>query len=142
MLDDITYPPQVFYIKKISLGGVPDLLAFREQAKIICEDGDVIGKLVGKGTIKNYEKNFKEASPIELLPLDTQQILIYGRDDTSVPVKFSDNYQKIASSKGDNVSVIVVKDAAHHEYNVPNAVTWPFILASVKKLLLPKTFPQ
>lgn len=119
----------------ISLGGVPDLAAFREQAKNICESGDVIGKLIGEGTVEDYTKHFKEASPSELLPLGTKQILIYGEDEVSVPVKFGKDYKKIASSKGDNISVITVKYAAHHEYNVPNSVTWPAILTSVKELL-------
>ena len=119
----------------ITLGRVPDLLAFRQQAKNICDSGDILGKLVGEGTIKNYEKNFKEASPSELLPLGTKQILIYGEDEASVPVKFGDDYKKIASSKGDDVSVITVKYAAHHEYNVPNSVTWPVILGNVEQLL-------
>lgn len=88
----------------ISLGGVPNLLAYREYAKNVC-DSDVVGKLVGEGTVKN----FKEASPSELLPLGTKQILIYGEDEVSVPVKFGDDYKKIASSKGDDVSVITVK---------------------------------
>lgn len=119
----------------IGLGGVPDLLAFREQAKKICESGDIIGELVGKGTVESYTKNFKEASPSELLPLGTKQILIYGEDEASVPVKFGDDYKKTASSKGDSVTVITVKGAGHHEYNVPNSVTWPVILTNVKELL-------
>lgn len=119
----------------ISLGGVPDLIAFREQAKLICDSGDVLGKLVGAGAIKNYVENFKEASPRELLPLGTKQILIYGEDETSVPAKFGNSYKKLASSKGDNVTVITVKYAAHHEYNAPNSVVWPVILSNVKDLL-------
>jgi len=38
-----------------------------------------------------------------------EQILIYGEDETTVPAKFGDSYKKIASSKGDNVTVITVK---------------------------------
>ncbi len=135
-------PTSVLYKKNplavrgvISLGGVPDLLAFREQAKKICDSGDVIDELVGEGTITNYTKDFKEASPSELLPLGTKQILIYGEDDASVPVKFGDDYKKMALSKGDNVTVITVKYAGHHEYIVPNSVTWPVVLTNVKKLL-------
>lgn len=118
----------------ISLGGVPDLFAFREQAKKIC-DVDAIGKLIGEGSEKNYSKNYKEASPSELLPLGTKQILIYGEDEVSVPAQYGYDYKKIASSKNDNVSVITVKYAGHHEYNVPNSVTWPVILDNVKALL-------
>lgn len=118
----------------ISFGGVPDLSSFREQAKKVC-DADTVGKLIGEGTTKNYSKNFKEASPSELLPLKVKQVLIYGEDDTTVPVKFGYDYKKLASSKGDDVSIIIVKYAGHHEYNVPNSVTWPVILDNVKALL-------
>lgn len=118
----------------ISLGGVPDLAAFREHAKEVC-DADTIGKLIGEGSQKDYSKNLKEASPIELLPLGIKQILIYGENEVSVPAKFGHDYKKIASSKGDDVSVITVKYAGHHEYNVPNSVTWPVILDNVKALL-------
>lgn len=111
----------------ISLGGVPDLAAFREQAKKVCDE-DAIGELIEGGS-------YKEASPSELLPLGTKQILIYGENEKTVPAQYGYDYKKMAASKGDNVSVITVKYAAHHEYNVPNSVTWPVILDNVKALL-------
>ena len=114
----------------ISLGGVPNLSAFREYGKKVC-DTDAIGKLLGD----DPEKNYKEASPSELLPLGTKQILIYGEDEISVPASFGYDYKKMASAKGDRVTVTTVKYAAHHEYNVPNSVTWPAIMGNVKALL-------
>lgn len=119
----------------ISLGGVPDLQAFREQAKKVCESGDVIGKLVGADTLKNQTAHFKETSPSALLPLGAKQILIYGEDETTVPVTFGNNYKKLATQKGDTVSLITIKYTAHHEYNVPNSVVWPTILSNTKNLL-------
>lgn len=117
----------------IVLGGVPDLKGFRSQGNKIC-NSDVIGALLGNSSAQ-IEQHYQEASPIELLPLGLPQFLIYGKDDQAVPATFGANYAKVAQKKGDKVKVITVPYAAHHEYLVPNSVTWPAIQSIALSLL-------
>lgn len=113
----------------IALGGVPDLKSFREQGVRICGQ-DVVGKLLGT-TPEEVEKHYKEASPAELLPLGVPQILIYGTEDQAVPITFGNVYLQAAQKKGDVVKIMTIEGAAHHEYNVPNSVSWPVIKSVV-----------
>jgi acetyl esterase/lipase len=111
------------------LGGVPDMKAYRAHGKVVCGE-DVIGKLLG-----DSDKRYKEISPKELLPLGIPQILIYGADDQAVPPELGRAYVKVAQEKGDVSALYVVKNAAHHEYNVPNAITWPLVKSAAFSLL-------
>lgn len=120
----------------IALGGVPDLKAFRQQGIDVCGQ-DVVGKLLGD-TPEQIEKHYKEASPIALLPLGVPQILIYGTEDQVVPIPLGNAYLQVAQQKGDSIKLIVVEGAAHHEYNVPNSVTWPSIKSAVLSLIQSK----
>ncbi len=117
----------------IALGGVPDLTAFRDQGAKMCGQ-DVIAKLLGN-TSESIQKNDKDASPIELLPLGTPQILVYGTEDQVVPAQLGRAYLQAAKKAGDLVKLITVEGAAHHEYNVPNSVAWPQIKAAVSSLM-------
>lgn len=117
----------------MALGGVPNLKAFRKQGEKTC-GSDVVGKLLGP-TSDKIEQRYKQVSPSELVPLHIPQILIYGDEDQSVPKEFGLSYQQAARKKRDDVKVITVKYAGHHEYLVPNAVTWPSLLSSIEKLL-------
>lgn len=117
----------------IALGAIPDLKAFRNHGEKIC-GSDVIGKLLG-ASLDQVEKHYKEASPIELLPLGIPQIFIYGTKEKSVPISFGKDYIERAQQKGDSVKIIEVENAAHHEYKVPNSVTWPAVKSAIESLL-------
>lgn len=115
------------------LGGVPDLKVFRRQAEKTCE-GDVILKLLGNST-EQLAKRYQETSPINLLPLGVSQILIYGTEDQAVPRQYARHYAHLAEQAGDKIKLINVADAAHHEYIVPNSLSWPLVKKSVLTLL-------
>ncbi len=117
----------------IALGGVPDLKMFRKHGEKIC-NGDVVGKLLGNNE-ELIEKHYADASPINLLPITTRQILIYGADDQVVPFTFGKQYTQKAKRLGSPAKLIQIKHGAHHEYNVPNSVTWPIILSVIKRFL-------
>ncbi len=117
----------------IVLGGIPDLKAFRQFGENIC-DADVVGKLLGNSP-NQIVTHYKDASPNELLPLGVPQVLIYGSEDESVPAKFGAAYAQSAREKGDHVKFITVQYAAHHEYIVPNSVTWPMLRSAISSLL-------
>jgi pimeloyl-ACP methyl ester carboxylesterase len=95
---------------------------------------DVVAKLLGNSP-GSIQKNDKDASPIELLPLGTPQILVYGTEDQVVPLQFGKDYLQVAKKAGDSVKLVIVEGAAHHEYTVPNSVAWPQIKAAVLSLV-------
>lgn len=121
------------FIGVISLGGVPDLENFRKQGIQVC-GSDVIVRLLGSSE-DQAAKHYQEASPIELLPLGIPQSLIYGAEERVVPVQFSDAYVRKAKAMGESISVTTVDYAGHHEYIVPNSVTWPIIQSTIQKMM-------
>jgi len=117
----------------IALAGVPNLEMFRSQATKVC-GADVIGNLLGT-TPDQVNAHYKEASPSELLPLGVPQVLIFGTDDKVVPYIFGINYQQAARKKGEMVQVLIVDGAAHHEFTVPNSISWPTVKSAIASLL-------
>ncbi|OGT53361.1 MAG: hypothetical protein A3E84_01085 [Gammaproteobacteria bacterium RIFCSPHIGHO2_12_FULL_42_13] len=124
----------------ITLGGVTDLLAFRQQAIKVCGT-DVVDRLLGSVPAQ-IPINYKQGSPNALLPFDVPQVLIYGADDSVVPIEFGHTYAQEALKKGDVVKLAEVPYAGHHEYNVPNSVTWPTLRSAALLLLGQLTSPQ
>ncbi|RMG51621.1 MAG: alpha/beta hydrolase [Acidobacteria bacterium] len=117
----------------IALGGPGDLKRFMRHARSVCGDR-VVTKLLG-GTPDEVPDRYRQASPIELLPLGVPQILITGKYDRAVPPEYGQAYAEAARKSGDTVRHIIVDRAAHHEYNAPQAVTWPAIKSAVFSLL-------
>jgi len=117
----------------IALGGVTDLSLARKPAVKVCGT-DVIGRLLG-GNEEAIAQHYHEASPIELLPLKVPQILIYGTDDHVTPLEATDAYVTKAKKLGDKIQVTRIPGAAHQEYIVPHAVTWPAVLAAAQSLV-------
>lgn len=117
----------------VSLGGIPDLTAFREHGKTPCE-GDVVAGLMGGGP-EEVPERYRAGSPAELLPLGVRQVLIHGEQDETVPANFGETYAEKGRRAGDDVRVLVVPKSAHHEYNAPGTAPWPTVRASVFELL-------
>lgn len=115
----------------ISMGGVPDLAAFRNQSIQVC-GSDVIADLLGHSETE-INAHYKEASPAELLPFDVPQVLIYGMEDPVMPSNI-DKYVKRSKQSGSAIEFIKIKHAGHHEYNVPNSVVWPTLEKWVRSL--------
>lgn len=117
----------------VALGGPGDLRRFMQHARSVCGDR-VVTKLLG-GSPDEVPDRYRHASPIELLPLGVPQILITGKYDRAVPPEYGRAYAEAARKSGDTVRLIIVDRAAHHEYNAPQAVTWPVIKSAVFSLL-------
>lgn len=78
----------------ISLAGVLDLI---KMCEIHEEKGmnSPVASFIG-GTPKEIPERYRLASPIELLPLNVEQILIHGELDRHVPVELSIEYHRRA----------------------------------------------
>jgi acetyl esterase/lipase len=117
----------------VTLGGIGDLQDYNSQANNPCGN-DTITELLGNSP-QLLNERYAQTSPAALLPLGIPQILIYGSDDNIVPVVFGKNYSDLAEKKGDNVKVVVVENAGHHEYVAPQSITWNTVMGSILSLL-------
>lgn len=116
----------------ISLGGVPDLQSFRKHSQDICGT-DIVSALLGPKE-DEITKRLPQTSPAAMLPLQMEQILIYGTDDKVTPDDLS-SYIKASKRAGDRIKLIKIPFAAHFEYLVPNSVTWPILVYEARSLI-------
>ncbi len=114
----------------ISLAGISDLRRAWEQVIQF----RVVQRVLG-GPPAQYPERYEAASPIELLPFHTPQILIHGLRDTNVPYEMSQCYALAAQASGDPVSLISLPDIGHGELVEPKSHAWAKISQSVADLL-------
>ncbi|TCP26609.1 acetyl esterase/lipase [Scopulibacillus darangshiensis] len=117
----------------ISLAGVSDLALMQEVHELRGENDPVKDFL--EGSPKDVPERYAQASPIQLLPIGIQQVLIHGSLDIEVPVGISHHYIQAAKESGDNAGLIEMPSAEHYKLIDPESEAWPTILAEVKKLL-------
>jgi acetyl esterase/lipase len=103
----------------ISLAGVVDL---REGWNLQLGSGSV-GRLIGGGP-ERHEDRYREASPIELLPMKLRQVLIHGRDDPVVPISQSEHFVQRAKAAGDTPSMMALDGVGHFELIDPESKAW------------------
>jgi acetyl esterase/lipase len=116
----------------VVLGGPGDLALIADRT--FCGEEKVVHKLLG-GSPKEVPGRYAQTSPIELLPIGVQQIVISGADDWSVPPEDSRRYVEAARLAGDSAEHVIVEQAGHHEYNVPGATTWSAVKGAVFSIL-------
>jgi acetyl esterase/lipase len=109
----------------VALGGPGDLRDFTTYAASIC-GSPVIEQLLG-GPPASVPRRYAQASPAELLPLGTRQVLIVGEQDGVMPPASRDRYVAAARKAGDDVDITVVADAGHFEVIAPGTNAWPVV---------------
>ncbi len=105
----------------VSLGGIPDLRRFHELVTDACGEG--VSLLMG-GLPESAADRYAQGSPAELLPLAVPQLLIHGVDDRNVPLEHARAYADLAQEHGDQVTLVVIPEAAHFELIAPRAKPW------------------
>lgn len=114
----------------VSLAGVADL--GRDEYQRIC--GNVVQKLMG-GTPSDVPERYAQGSPISLLPLKVPQILIQGVEDRTVSPASATDYYAAALRRGDQIKLVMVKEAGHFEVVVPTSSVWPEVAKAVSSLI-------
>lgn len=117
----------------IALGGPGDLRDFTTYAHEICR-APVIEQLLG-GSPQEVPERYAHASPAELLPLGTRQVLIVGAHDRVMPARARDAYVAAAIAAGDMAESIVVPEAGHFEVIAPTAPAWSIVREKILQLL-------
>lgn len=117
----------------ISLAGVLNL---ERMLEIHDEKGmsSPVASFIG-GTPQEVPKRYRSASPIELLPLNVNQILIHGEIDRHVPVELSIEYCRKAIQQGEKVRLIVLSETDHFMIIDPSSSAWKTVSAALKNVL-------
>lgn len=116
----------------VSLAGIADMRVYADRGPQGCAEG---GLRVMGGTAAQQPARYAAASPAELLPLGTSQVLVWAEEDTIVPEKLFEDYEANAKKAGDPVEIIRVKRIGHHELCSPEAPGWGKIVGALRRLL-------
>lgn len=117
----------------VNLAGPADLESLFPTQSQVCGD-PVITRLVG-GSPDEVPDRYRAASPARLLPIGVRQVLVTGAHDPLIPPALGQSYQEAARAHGDDVTAIVVPDAAHFEVIAPGSTAWPAVRDAVLSLL-------
>lgn len=113
----------------VNLDGPPDLAAMLPTQQSIC-GAPVIIDLVG-GSPDARPGRYREASPIELLPIGVRQEFFAGRMFAAQAAP----YEAAAKKAGDTVSITAIADAGHFVFIDPQSDVWPQVMRGVRRLL-------
>jgi acetyl esterase/lipase len=114
----------------LSLAGIPDLAAY--SAPDGC--GAAVRELLG-GEPNRVHERLMRASPIELVPFGTPQVLLTGAADQVVAPVHAHRFAVAAGSRGDPVKAVEIANAGHFELVAPETSAWPAVISAVLELL-------
>ncbi|RWZ58039.1 alpha/beta hydrolase [Halobacillus fulvus] len=112
----------------VCLAGVSDLEKmyrvhhFRDDM-LQLEANNPVQELLG-GSPDQVQERFKEASPIEMLPLGVNQLIVHGSLDVHVPIGISDYYFQMAENIGDFIKYIELSEAEHFMLTDTSTEAW------------------
>jgi acetyl esterase/lipase len=113
----------------VNLDGPADLKATIPLQHPIC-NRPVITDLIG-GTPEEQPERYRDASPIELLPLRVRQEVFAGQMFATL----APPYEVAVTRAGDVVNSTVLSKAGHFVFIDPQSDVWPLVLKSVRTLL-------
>ena len=95
--------------------------------------GGVVSRLLG-GTPQDYPERYNSASPIELLPTGTKEVLIHGTIDNTVPISQSEQYVERARKLDDQASLCRLEETGHFELIDPDSEAWPEVVGAIRNV--------
>ena len=113
----------------ISLAGVADL----RRAQELKLSKEVVKDFLG-GTPDQVPDRYKQASPIERLPLKKPAVLIQGETDNIVPPEIAKRYVEAALKAGDKTKLDLLP-GGHFELIDPSSTQWATVERRVLEML-------
>jgi acetyl esterase/lipase len=110
--------------RTISLAGVTDL---RRGSELHLGDGAIHDFMGGSPT--QMDAAYRSASPLELLPIRTPQVMIHGTLDDVVPVELSDRFAAVSK----NCAVLRLEGADHFDIVDPRSQFWPAVIEELAR---------
>jgi acetyl esterase/lipase len=100
----------------VSLAGVDDLRRALDAG--VCDV--MAAELLGGGPEERPER-YRQASPVELLPIGAPLRLLNGALDPIVPAVFGRDFERRARAAGDDVELTLLEEAGHFELIAPSS---------------------
>src|SRR5262249_20793727 len=116
----------------VSLAGVSDLLEL-DKGHRSAKQKTPITEFVGTNPAEAPDI-VKRVSPIELLPLGVEQVLVHGDMDINVPIGASYLYNNKASTVGDKTRLKTVPLADHFTLVDPATPYWREVVEAIDTL--------
>jgi acetyl esterase/lipase len=113
----------------VSLDGPADLKATIPLQQPVC-DAPVITDLIG-GSPEERADRYRDASPIEQLPLGVPQAFFTGQ----MFAAHAAPYEAATKKAGDTVEIVALPNAGHFVFIDPQSGVWPQVIKSVRRLL-------
>jgi acetyl esterase/lipase len=110
----------------ISLAGVVDL----NQAFALHLSHDAVAEFLG-GTPEVVPDHYREADPMQLSIPQARQWLLHGREDDTVPPKFSQDYAERKKKAGESVQLIAIENATHFDLIDPASEAFKQVTSAV-----------
>jgi acetyl esterase/lipase len=110
----------------VSLGGVVDL---RRAFELRLGDG-AVEQFLGAAPDEAPER-YDTASPIDLLPFRTPQLLIHGTWDDVVPIELADRFDAASN----NCKILRLEGGDHFDAIDPRSAYWPMIADTLLRAL-------
>jgi acetyl esterase/lipase len=121
------------------LGGAPAVnVRAAISASGVCDFGRkwperlqaVFRELIG-GSPESVPDRYAAISPVQLLPIGAPLLLVHGTSDSTVPVRFSEEFVASARDAGDHVDLLVVDGAEHSDVRDVAATQWPAVRSAL-----------
>lgn len=121
----------------VSLGGVMDMAEY--QARQLRSCGNPAVESVLGGLPAEVPQRYRDASPIERLPLGVPHVHIAGARDQIAPRNVVLQFADSARALGDSVEVITIPELGHHDVMSPATAGGKAAVAAVVRWLQPGT---
>lgn len=129
---DLALPDPLPLAGVVSLAGIVDPASYLVREGQSC--GTSVDELIG-GLPENMPERYRQASPLQMAPLGTAQILINGVEDPIVLLTHIMPYYLKAKAEKDRIRLKKVKNAGHFEVIAPGSVAWPAVEAAIRRLI-------
>jgi acetyl esterase/lipase len=113
----------------VSLAGVSDL---RRAWELGLSRG-AVAELMG-GSPQQLPGRYRQASPIELVPLGVPERLLHGSNDDVVPIDISRRFERAAAAAGDQAILVELPGTEHFDLIDPRTPAWKHVVAAVLDL--------
>jgi acetyl esterase/lipase len=121
----------------VSLAGVLDL----RRAWELHLSNNVVEELLG-GSPDRQPERYRQASPVELVPLGVAERLVHGAKDDVVPMEMSRHFLAAGVAAGDDASLLEIANAGHFELIDPRTAAWKQIEAVVLSMVNLAAHPE
>lgn len=117
----------------VSLAGINDLERYRDMGPSACGGAPTIDELVGAKDRVGQDV-YADTSPMRLLPIHAQQVVVSAELDKIVPPQFGVHFAAAGSRRGDEVTERTYKGAGHFELIDPTSAAWSEIRIDIDML--------